>query len=539
MTARQPRPALVAGCVAVIAALALLATGVTLGLLSATESQGGNQLSGATFSPSTAPTPTATANTSTVTVSWSAVTLSGGSHTGTIKYAVVRTPGATTVCSLTASTSCTDSTGTVGTSYTYTEQPFYFVVSTATWSLAASAASNAVVFPGNTTLNFTSAGIHTIIVPAHVTSLTFTLKGAGGGGSGGAGGAGGSLAGTITLPDSATATYLAVVTGGGGKAAGTAGSGGTGDPTGGAGGGHNTSGGGGGGASAIYLSGNSSATIAMAGAGGGAGGDATGKGGGSGSGGSSTNPDSPTGNSGTSGGTAGTIGGGGGKTITSGAIPPGYTLSNTAGAAGNNSNGGSAGSAGTTGSGGAGGGGGDGGGSGSGGGGGGGGMSSGGGGGGGKDTPAGGGGGGGSGYSGGYSCGTAVCTYTVSSITATVGGGGAGGGSATDGTDGSASFTGAGITSSPAFITSLAPTTGPHASATTVTVVGGGFAATSALTAKFNGTTVTLSHTTTDGSGNIQASTTFATPTTFAAGTYWVVITDASGNSSAAQFTLT
>ena len=137
--------------------LAVFTVRGTLALINSTESQGGNQLSGATFSPTTAPVPVATRQTSTVSLSWSAVTLTGGSHTGTMEYTTTRSDS-TTICSLTATTSCTDSSGNAGTNYTYTEETFYVVGSVSTWSLGPSGASNQVNFPGNR-LAFTTGAL--------------------------------------------------------------------------------------------------------------------------------------------------------------------------------------------------------------------------------------------------------------------------------------------------------------------------------------------------------------------------------------------
>ncbi len=82
----------------------------------------------------------------------------------------------------------------------------------------------------NTTVTSNAANTYTLTVPAHVTSFTFTMRGAGGGGgaSGAVGGTGGIVSGTITIPDSATSTTFTVVVGagGGGGIAGTGGTGG-------------------------------------------------------------------------------------------------------------------------------------------------------------------------------------------------------------------------------------------------------------------------------------------------------------------------
>ena len=136
-----------------------------------------------------------------------------------------------------------------------------------------------------TTLTFSSAGTYAVTVPAGVTSLTFTLEGAGGGGgggysgypNGGTGGAGGKITGTITLASNPTGTVLDLVVGGagtGGSGNGT-GTGGTGGPGGSAAGGNGgtstySGGGGGGGASEIYVTSSTPIALAGGGAGGGA-----------------------------------------------------------------------------------------------------------------------------------------------------------------------------------------------------------------------------------------------------------------------------
>ena len=136
-----------------------------------------------------------------------------------------------------------------------------------------------------TTLTFSSAGTYAVTVPAGVTSLTFTLEGAGGGGgggysgypNGGTGGAGGKVTGTITLASNPSGTVLDLVVGGagtGGSGGGT-GTGGTGGPGGSAAGGNGgtstySGGGGGGGASEIYVTSSTPIVLAGGGAGGGA-----------------------------------------------------------------------------------------------------------------------------------------------------------------------------------------------------------------------------------------------------------------------------
>ena len=83
---------------------------------------------------------------------------------------------------------------------------------------------------------------------------------------------------------------------------------------------------------------------------------------------------------------------------------------------------------------------------------------------------------------------------------------------------------------------SLTPTSGTPGSS--VTVSGSGFAANSALSATFIGTTVSLSGShTTDASGNVPADMTFAVPAS-TVGIKSVVVTDASANSASASFTV-
>jgi hypothetical protein len=310
------------------------------------------------------------------------------------------------------------------------------------------------------TLQFTTPGLHTVTVPAHVTSITFNMVGGGGGGAanGSSGGAGGSLAGTITLPDSTSPTTFTVIVGGGGMAGvsntgGVGGTGGTGCAAAGVGGAHRA-GGGGGGATCLYVT--SISPIAVVGGGGG-GGD-NGGAGGNGSGGSATNGGSPgVTNTGVSGGDGvPCTGGGGGSTTTSGAAP--YTINNVGGTAGNGGvecDPGFAGGTDINGIAGAGGAGGAGTGNGTGGGGGGGGEASGGGGAGSStNTSTGAGGGGGSGYSGGANS----FTVQVTSV-GTDGSGGAAGAAGNNGGSGFASFTGTGITTGLVYSATGNPTT--------------------------------------------------------------------------------
>ncbi len=293
------------------------------------------------------------------------------------------------------------------------------------------------------TQSFISAGAHTLTVPAHVTSVNFTIFGGGGGSSSsnGNGGNAGSVSGTINLPDSASATTLTIVVGGGGGTTGTGGAGGTGCAAGGNGSTTSFFGGGGGGATCVSVSG---APVVIAGGGGGGGYSTTANQGpgGNGSGGVTSNPGTNSGVNGTVGG-SGVNPGVGGSTATTGSRPFGVT--NTGGTAGTGGN--QAGTAGGV-NGAAGGNGGTGAffivALGGGGGGGGGGYASGGGGAGGGAFANGAGGGGGSGYTGG------TATITVTNIVlgtgslATHGGGGLN----SAGGIGFATFTGVGITGS-------------------------------------------------------------------------------------------
>jgi hypothetical protein len=82
----------------------------------------------------------------------------------------------------------------------------------------------------------------------------------------------------------------------------------------------------------------------------------------------------------------------------------------------------------------------------------------------------------------------------------------------------------------------LSPATG--ASGTTVTVTGSGLAANSTLTAKFNGSTLTLGGTRTTTSGGLVTGATFTVPGSLIANSvYGVLITDASGDTAATTFT--
>ncbi|MDR3663263.1 MAG: Ig-like domain-containing protein, partial [Mycobacterium sp.] len=199
-----------------------------------------------------------------------------------------------------------------------------------------SATSAFTYLPTNQTVNFTTSGSYTLHVPAHVTSIGFTLNGAGGGGGAAgtsgnsAGAAGGTVSGTITIPNSSSASSFTVVVGGGGSGGasgspgtgGAAGTGGTGCAAGGAGGqGYDSAGGGGGGATCIYLSGAPVNTIVEVGGGGGGGGygNPSGANGGVGSGGTpgAAACGTSTGTTGANYGSGGSpaTGGGGGKTV--------------------------------------------------------------------------------------------------------------------------------------------------------------------------------------------------------------------------------
>lgn len=373
--------------------------------------------------------------------------------------------------------SCTY-TGVTGGPFTYTLTALYN-----SWTQAATSGS----VTGSATVTFSTAGNHTLDIPAGVTSVTYTLVGAGGGGGDGGSGSGGSGAdgasqiGTITLSSNPNGTSLTVWVGGGG-AGGTSSGGGNGGAgcatagygAGGAGGGSKNGGGGGGGASCIDVFGTPGSPIAVVGGGGGGGGNASGGdknsggGGGGGQGGCgsgdsacSTNPGTNTASSGRS-----TVStecndpGAGGSSTSTGSTPGPFTnSSNSSGSGGtkgsscanaggtptasgsSSSNiGGAGGASNGTGT------------PGGGGGGGGGGLGSGGGAAGGTGTSAGGG-GGGSGWSGGATVSTV--TYTVSGLTigqtgdsavsAGIGGAAGSSGNGGAGEAGYATFTGAGI----------------------------------------------------------------------------------------------
>ena len=202
--------------------------------------------------------------------------------------------------------------------------------------------ANTFTTAGVNTVSQTQAGSYTLTVPAHVTSFTFTIKGAGGGGAGAggaAGAAGGLSSGTVNVPDSDSPTNLTFVVGGGGKTADTAGSGCPSSGAGGGGHGMGRNGGGGGGATCVYMTSGSPIVLVGGGGGGGdevggvgsggnngtagtSGSDGAGGGGGQtsplagGSGGaaSGTSPGSP----GSQGGTAGNAGGNGGAGASTG-----------------------------------------------------------------------------------------------------------------------------------------------------------------------------------------------------------------------------
>ena len=347
----------------------------------------------------------------------------------------------------------------------------YSVAVTATDALgntSSSIISSFIYSAPPTTVQETAAGSYTLTVPAHVTTFSFTMHGAGGGGGAAgssgfsAGGTGGAASGTITIPDSSSATSFTVVVGGGGGGGtsgspgvgGAAGSSGTGCAAGGAGGaGYDSAAGGGGGGTCIYLQGAPANTIVEVGAGGGGGGygNPSGANGGAGSGGTPTATvcGTSTGGAGTNygSGSSPATGGGGGRAMNSGSSPCGTTTF-TGGSAGIGAGGQPNGALGGT-NGGAAGNGGSGNNSNTysaGGGGGGGGYSSGGGGGAGPNGSGAAGGGGGAAYTGGFG------SDVVSGLSDNSGSGGGSAGGATGttsgskGTDGSVSFTGVGLT---------------------------------------------------------------------------------------------
>jgi len=166
MARRHPKQRVLIGSwAALVVAAVTFTAGTTFGLFGNSEAQGANTFAGATFSPSTAPTPTAvnqTPGSNSVLLTWTPVTLSDTSNSGTIKYTVLRSDS-TTACSLVTTTSCTDTTGTGGANYTYTVTVFYVVSPTSTWSLGPGAASTQVTFPE--TPSFTT----TLVQPAQST----------------------------------------------------------------------------------------------------------------------------------------------------------------------------------------------------------------------------------------------------------------------------------------------------------------------------------------------------------------------------------
>ncbi|HEX5175184.1 MAG TPA: Ig-like domain-containing protein [Gaiellaceae bacterium] len=340
------------------------------------------------------------------------------------------------VCTGTQS-SCNQNSGTLaetytttrsGTSWTFTPSITQALYTNTTYTAQAAQSDGAGntgtsgVSTFTTTNSFTvsTANTYVLTIAPHVTSFSFTIKGAGGGSATAAGAAGGFMSGTINVPDSSTPTNLNVVVGsGGGGESNVGATGGSGCANGGAGGSHMVVGGAGGAATCILTSGNSPIVVV---GGGGGGGDSAG---GAGSG----------GNTGANGTVSGTTGGTGGKTSPLVGGLGGTAANSTGDTGGTNGSGGSD----THGSGGNGG---VGGGGGNGGGGGGGGYASGGGGGGAK-TGSSGGGGGGSGFSGG----AGGFTVTGISVTGTGSSGGAAGNHS--GTDGSVTFTGTGLTDPP------------------------------------------------------------------------------------------
>ena len=355
-------------------------------------------------------------------------------------------------CGAPATSGCVDNSG-----LSSSTQYFYevFAVLGSNWTTATSSFSGTTASSSNT-LNFTTAGVHTLVVPAGTTSVAFTLAGAGGSGGsgvkvsgtnyqGGNGGAGGSISGTINLSSNTTGETLTVYVGAGGgsttgdntgsnNGSGGAGGAGCGPSSYGAGGAgaqaNYTVGGGGGGITCIYVSATPTSPIVIAGGGGG--GAGFGDAGGIGNGGPTANPGTSTGGVGTNPDPDASTGG---VSKTTASFP--YTVTNTGG------NGGTASGETTGGKGGTGTGasnvGGVGGGTTNfnGGGGGGGGYGSGGGGAGGGSGNNSGAGSGGAGYSGGAKVGTPSISYTVTVTSVGTGGAGGAGGTGT-GTAGSA-----------------------------------------------------------------------------------------------------
>ncbi len=391
-----------------------------------------------------------TVSTTSANLSWTApATLTG--------YTLTQSTGSLAGCSATPTSgtmSCTATGLTEGTNYTWTLTAVYNH-----WLSASVNASTTTL----ASVTFTTAGSHSLDVPAGTTSVQYNLVGAGGGGGNTAGGSGGDGAlqsGTISISSNPSGITLTVWVGAGGSSS-SSGTGGEGCATsgygqGGAGGDTGGRGGGGGGASCIYVASTPASPIVIAGGGGGGGSNGGGSSAGSGgagnggcgdSGSCASNPGTDTGSNGTNGqdGTAGD----GGSTQTTGVFP--YGVTNTGGTGGTHTDGAANGANGGTGSGSSNGGGagGTGGGSaGGGGGGGGGGYASGGGGGGAKQNDSASGGGGGSGYSGGAQVSSVNYTVSVSSITQTGDPGvsaGVGGASDTSGEAGYATFIGAGI----------------------------------------------------------------------------------------------
>ncbi len=110
-----------------------------------------NQFAGATFTPTVAPVISPTAIANTISLQWKPVSISSGAA---VTYTVTRRSGVsgpTLVCTGVdtpvmqgQNMTCTDANVTVGTSYTYTEEPAVVLGGQKTWSLPASAESVAV-----------------------------------------------------------------------------------------------------------------------------------------------------------------------------------------------------------------------------------------------------------------------------------------------------------------------------------------------------------------------------------------------------------
>ncbi|WP_281426196.1 choice-of-anchor D domain-containing protein [Miltoncostaea oceani] len=197
---------------------------------------------------------------------------------------------------------------------------------------------------GTVATTYSTAGAHTFVVPAHVTSVCIDVQGAPGGAgpAGGSGGAGGFAQGTFGVTPGATLT--AVVGGPGGSSGGANGGGGRGD----------ANAGGGGGASDVRTSSGLASRVIVAGGGGGAGQSAiNGGAGGNQAGGGGSGGGTGTGQAGSAGGSAGggrggngslsvNFGGGGGGGGTGGGGAGGGGANGVGGAGGGPGNPGSA-----------------------------------------------------------------------------------------------------------------------------------------------------------------------------------------------------